>query len=159
MSHTNKFLKPVSTSSTSSTSSTFLSPNTRINSFLSNRDRDRDRDKDKDVNPVVVEIDTKDVEEFPVLGGKPVTLDKESIKPPLYKTALLTKINQKHIEEQARIQKALRREIEAKEARLRQLEMSSMRERFVEDAIHDRGSMAYDEDTGQKYSRRDDYDE
>jgi hypothetical protein len=73
----------------------------------------------------------------------------------LYKTALLTKINHSHIEEQARIQKALRREMDAKETRLRQMELSSMRERFVADAIHDCGSMAYDDDPGQKYNRHD----
>ena len=35
------------------------------------------------------------------------------------------------------------------------MELSSMRERFVADAIHGCGSMAYDDDPAQKYNRRD----
>jgi hypothetical protein len=171
MSHkpsTNKFLR------SSSSSSSFLSPDTRdtrTNSFLGRAVLEvevevakeyKDKDKDKDTK------DTKVEEEFPVLGGgrRPAatTTEKKGLVSPqvqaggsplLYKTALLTKINHSHIEEQARIQKALRHEMEAKEKRLRQMELSSMRERFVADAIHGCGSMAYDDDPAQKYNRRD----
>ena len=168
MSHTNKFLKS-SSSSSSSTSSSFLSPDTHIrdtrdrtNSFLGRAVLEVAKDV-KDVKDLNVE------EEFPVLGGRrpavTTTTEKKGLAsteagglrgpcPLLYKTALLTKINHSHIEEQARIQKALRREMEAKENRLRQMELSSMRERFVADAVHGCGSMAYDDDPGQKYNRR-----
>ncbi len=180
MSHkpsTNKFLK--SSSSSSSSSSSFLSPDThtrdtpdRKNSFLGRAVHEVAKDiKDvKDVKDLNVE------EEFPVLGGRrpavTTTTEKKGLVPQaeaeagglrgacplLYKTALLTKINHSQIEEQARIQKALRREMDAKETRLRQMELSSMRERFVADAIHDCGSMAYDDDPDQKYGRRGDND-
>ena len=184
MSHkpsTNKFLRSSSSvSSSSSSSSSFLSPDTRdthTNSFLGRavREVQVEVDKDKD-NDIKVKDDNKVKEEFPALGGRPVaTTEKKGVASipqvqagglrgpcPLYKTALLTKINQSHIDEQARIQKVLRREMEAKEARLKQMELSSMRERFVADAIHDCGSMAYDDDPCQskKYNRHDDdYDE
>jgi hypothetical protein len=165
MSHkpsTNKFLK----ASSSASSSSFLSPDTRTNSFLSRavlevevevakEDKANDKDKDKDIKDIKVK---EEVEEFPVLGGGRQSASAGGLRgqcPLLYKTALLTKIDQSHIEEQARIQKALRREMEAKETRLRQMELSSMRERFVADAIHDCGSMAYDDDPGQKYNRHD----
>jgi hypothetical protein len=181
MSHkpsTNKFLR--SSSASASVSSAFLSPDTQTNSFLGRAVRevqvevDNDnKDNDKDIK---VKDDNKVKEEFPALGGRPVaTTEKKGVASipqvqagglrgpcPLYKTALLTKINQSHIDEQARIQKVLRREMEAKEARLKQMELSSMRERFVADAIHDCGSMAYDDDPcqSQKYNRHDDdYDE
>ena len=172
MSHkpsTNKFLK----SSSSSSSSSFLSPDTRdtrdtrdrTNSFLGRAVLAKE---DKDIKDDIKDTKVKeDVEEFPVLGGRPAatttTTEKKGLASPqvqagtcplLYKTALLTKINHSHIEEQARIQKALRREMEAKENRLKQMEMSSMRERFVADAVHGCGSMAYDDDPGQKYNRR-----
>jgi hypothetical protein len=172
MSHkpsTNKFLR-----SSSSSSSSFLSPDTRdtrTNSFLgravlevevevAKEYKDKDKDKDKDTKDTKVK---EEVEEFPVLGGRrpaaTMTEKKGSSDTLLYKTALLTKINHSHIEEQARIHKALRREMEAKEKRLRQMELSSMRERFVADAIHGCGSMAYDDDPVQKYNRRDDDDD
>jgi hypothetical protein len=159
---------------------------TRTNSFLG-RDvlevelvkEDKDINNIKDVKDVKIK---EEVEEFPVLGGRrpaATTTEKKGLVstpapqtqseaeagglrgpcPLLYKTALLTKINHSHIEEQARIQKALRREMEAKENRLRQMELSSMRERFVADAVHGCGSMAYDDDPGQKYSRRHDDDD
>jgi hypothetical protein len=187
---TNKFLKASSSSSSStSSSSAFLSPDTRdtrdtrTNSFLGRavvHEVEVAKDKDikdlKDVKDIKVE---EEVEEFPVLGGgrRPAatTTEKKGLVTPLnpqvqtgglrgpcplYKTALLTKINHSHIEEQARIQKALRREMEAKENRLRQMELSSMRERFVADAVHGCGSMAYDDDPAQKRNRRDDdYDD
>ena len=184
MSHkpsTNKFLRSSSASSStsSSSSSSFLSPDTRdtrTNSFLGRAvlevelvKEDKDKDKNKDIKDTKVK---EEVEEFPVLGGtRPAvttTTEKKGLTSPqvqaglcplLYKTALLTKINHSHIEEQARIQKALRREMEAKEKRLRQMELSSMRERFVADAVHGCGSMAYDDDSGQKYNRRDDDDD
>jgi hypothetical protein len=175
MSHkptTNKFLKSASTSSSSSSSSSsFLSPDTRTNSFLGRAVLEAELVKeDKDINNIKDVKDVKVEEEFPVLGGtRPAvttTTEKKGLVPQvqagtcplLYKTALLTKINHSHIEEQARIQKALRREMEAKENRLRQMELSSMRERFVADAVHGCGSMAYDDDPGQKYSRRHDDD-
>jgi hypothetical protein len=189
MSHkpnTNKFLKSASTSSSSSSS--FLSPDTRdtrdrTNSFLGRAVLEVEVAKDKDIKDVKDVKDIKVEEEFPVLGGtRPAattTTEKKGLAstpapkseaeagglrgpcPLLYKTALLTKINHSHIEEQARIQKALRREMEAKEDRLRQMELSSMRERFVADAVHGCGSMAYDDDhdPGQKYNRRDDDDD
>lgn len=183
MSHkpsTNKFLRSSSSASSSlSSSSSFLSPDTHTNSFLGRAVRevqvevDKDKDNDKDIK---LKDDNKVKEEFPALGGRPVaTTEKKGVASipqvqagglrgpcPLYKTALLTKINQSHIDEQARIQKVLRREMEAKENRLKQMELSSMRERFVADAIHDCGSMAYDDDPcqSQKYNRHDDdYDE
>ena len=178
MSHkpsTNKFLRSSSASSSSSSSSSFLSPDTRdtrTNSFLGRAVLDVEVEvvKDKDIKDIK---DIKVEEEFPVLGGRrpaaTTTTEKKGLIsqaeaeaglcPLLYKTALLTKINQSHIEEQARIQKALRREMEAKENRLRQMELSSMRERFVADAIHDCGSMAYDDDPDQKYKRRYDDDD
>ena len=175
MSHkptTNKFLKSASTSSSSS----FLSPDTRdtrdtrdrTNSFLGRAVLVKE---DKDINNIKDVKDVKVEEEFPVLGGRrpavTTTTEKKGLVPQaeagpcplLYKTALLTKINHSHIEEQARIQKALRREMEAKEKRLRQMELSSMRERFVADAVHGCGSMAYDDDPGQKYNRRHDDDD
>lgn len=176
MSHkptTNKFLK----SASSSSSSSFLSPDTRdtrdtrTNSFLGRAVLEAELVKeDKDINNIKDVKDVKVEEEFPVLGGtRPAvtTTEKKGLAPQvqagtcplLYKTALLTKINHSHIEEQARIQKALRREMEAKENRLRQMELSSMRERFVADAVHGCGSMAYDDDPGQKYSRRHDDDD
>jgi hypothetical protein len=174
MSHkpsTNKFLR---SASSSSSSSSFLSQDTRdtrTNSFLGRAVLAKE-DKDvKDINNIKDNKDVKVEEEFPVLGGTrraaTTTTEKKGLVSPqvqagpcplLYKTALLTKINHSHIEEQARIQKALRREMEAKEKRLRQMELSSMRERFVADAIHGCGSMAYDDDPGQKYNRRDDDD-
>jgi hypothetical protein len=173
MSHkpsTNKFLK----SSSSSSSSSFLSPDTRdtrdtrdrTNSFLGRAVLAKE---DKDIKDDIKDTKVKEeVEEFPVLGGRrpavTTTTEKKGLVPQvqagtcplLYKTALLTKINHSHIEEQARIQKALRREMEAKENRLRQMELSSMRERFVADAVHGCSSMAaaYDDDPDQKYSRR-----
>ena len=170
MSHkpsTNKFLK--ASSSSSSSSSSFLSQDTRdtrTNSFLGRAVLEVAKE-DKDIKDVKVK---EEVEEFPVLGGtRPAaTTEKKGLVSPqaqaglcplLYKTALLTKINHSHIEEQARIQKALRREMEAKEKRLRQMELSSMRERFVADAVHGCGSMAYDDDPGQKYNRRHDDDD
>ena len=185
---TNKFLKSASTSTSSSSSSStssFLSPDTRdtrdtrTNSFLGRAVLDVEVEvvKDKDIKDIKDVKDIKVEEEFPVLGGRrpaaTTTTEKKGVAStpqvqagglrglcPLYKTALLTKINQSHIDEQVRIQKVLRREMEAKEARLRQMELSSMRERFVADAIHDCGSMAYDDDPGQKYNRHDDdYDE
>jgi hypothetical protein len=188
MSHktsTNKFLKASSSSSTSSSasSSSFLSPDTRdtrTNSFLGRAVvHEVEVAKDKDIKDLKDVKDIKVEEEFPVLGGgrRPAattTTEKKGLVTPLnpqvqtgglrgpcplYKTALLTKINHSHIEEQARIQKALRREMEAKENRLRQMELSSMRERFVADAIHGCGSMAYDDDPGQKYNRRHDDDD
>jgi hypothetical protein len=168
---TNKFLK-----SSSSSSSSFLSPDTRdtrdtrINSFLGRAVLEVEVEVAKEDNDKVKDIKVKEaVEEFPVLGGGrrpaattttekkgPVSTQVQAggLCPLLYKTALLTKINQSHIEEQTRIQKALRREMEAKENRLKQMEMSSMRERFVADTIHGCGSMAYDDDPGQKYNRR-----
>jgi hypothetical protein len=181
MSHkpsTNKFLKSASTSSTSSSSS-FLSPDTRdtrTNSFLGRAVLEVELVKeDKDINNIKDVKDVKVEEEFPVLGERrpavTTTTEKKGLvstpapqvqagtRPLLYKSALLTKINHSHIEEQARIQKALRREMEAKENRLRQMELSSMRERFVADAVHGCGSMAYDDDPGQKYSRRHDDDD
>lgn len=167
--------------SSSSSSSSFLSPDTRdtrdtrTNSFLGRAVLEVELVKeDKDINNIKDVKDVKikeEVEEFPVLGGtRPAvttTTEKKGWVPQvqagpcplLYKTALLTKINHSHIEEQARIQKALRREMEAKENRLRQMELSSMRERFVADAVHGCGSMAYDDDPGQKYSRRHDDDD
>lgn len=172
---TNKFLKSASTSPSSS----FLSPD-RTNSFLGRAVLEVAKE-DKDVKDIKVK---EEVEEFPALGGTrtaTTTTEKKGLAstptpqaeaeakaeagglrgpcPLLYKTALLTKINHSHIEEQARIQKALRREMEAKENRFRQMELSSMRERFVADAVHGCGSMAYDDDPGQKYNRRDDDDE
>lgn len=176
MSHkpsTNKFLRS-SSSASSSSSSSFLSPDTRdtrTNSFLGRAVLEVEvevakeyKDKDKDTKDTKVK---EEVEEFPVLGGRrpaATTTEKKGLASPqdtplLYKTALLTKINHSHIEEQARIQKAMRREMEAKEKRLRQMELSSMRERFVADAVHGCGSMAYDDDPGQKYNRRDDDDD
>jgi len=173
MSHkpsTNKFLRSSSASSSSSSSS-FLSPDTRdtrdtrTNSFLGRAVLEievavaKDKDKDKDIKDTKVK---EEVEEFPVLGSGRQSASAGGLSgnsPLLYKTALLTKINHSHIEEQARIQKALRREMEAKEKRLRQMELSSMRERFVADAIHGCGSMAYDDDPAQKYNRRDDDDD
>ena len=176
MSHkpsTNKFLKSASTSSSSS----FLSPDTRdtrTNSFLGRAVLEVEVAKDKDIKDVMDVKDLNVEEEFPVLGGTrraaTTTTEKKGLAsteagglrgpcPLLYKTALLTKINHSHIEEQARIQKALRREMEAKENRLRQMELSSMRERFVADAVHGCGSIAYDDDPGQKYNRRDDNDD
>ena len=166
MSHkpnTNKFLKA---SSSSPSSSAFLSPDTRdtrTNSFLGRAVHQHELEVEvvvKDIKDIKDTKVTEEVEEFPVLGGRPAattttTEKKRSDDALLYKTALLTKINHSHIEEQARIQKALRREMEAKEKRLRQMEMSSMRERFVADAIHGCGNMAYDDDSGQKYARRD----
>ena len=141
--NTNKFLK------SSSSSSSFLSPDTRdtrdrTNSFLGRAVLEVAKE-DKDIKDTKVK---EEVEEFPVLGGmRPaVTTPLRGLCPLLYKTALLTKINHSHIEEQARIQKALRREMDAKEKRLKQMQMSSMRERFIADAIHDCGSMAYDDD-------------
>jgi hypothetical protein len=175
MSHkpsTNKFLKSASTSSSSS----FLSPD-RTNSFLGRAVLEVEVAKDKDIKDVKDVKDLNVEEEFPVLGGTrraaTTTTEKKGLAPQaeaaagglrgpcplLYKTALLTKINHSHIEEQARIQKALRREMEAKEKRLRQMELSSMRERFVADAVHGCGSMAYDDDPGQKYNRRHDDDD
>ena len=177
----NKFLRSSSaSSSSSSSSSSFLSPDTRdtrTNSFLGRAvleveltKDDKGNNKDKDIKDTKVK---EEVEEFPVLGGRrpaattekkglvstPAPQAQAGLCPLLYKTALLTKINHSHIEEQARIQKALRREMEAKEKRLRQMELSSVRERFVADAVHGCGSMAYDDDPGQKYNRRDDNDD
>jgi hypothetical protein len=160
MSHkpgTNKFLRSSSASSDTR--------DTRTNSFLGRSGAVLEvevevakeyKDKDKDTKDTKVK---EEVEEFPVLGGRrpaaTTTEKKGSSDTLLYKTALLTKINHSHIEEQARIQKALRREMEAKEKRLRQMELSSMRERVVADAVHGCGSMVYDDDPGQKYNRRD----
>ena len=164
MSHkpsTNKFLKSASTSSSSS----FLSPDTRdtrTNSFLGRAVvHEVEVAKDKDIKDIKDVKDIKVKEEFPVLGGtRPLQAGGlRELCPLLYKTALLTKINHSHIEEQSRIQKALRREMEAKENRLRQMELSSMRERFVSDAVHGCGSMAYDDDPDQKYNRRHDDDD
>ena len=170
---TNKFLK---SSSSSSSSSLHLSSSSDVhkrsestNSFLGRGNDAHNTFTVGDRAGVVVEEqpDVKgkvkvkvkvEVEEFPALGGssaalRPVT-GKDTL---LYKTALLTKINHSHIEEQARIQKALRREMEAKEKRLKQMESASMRDRFVADAIHDCGSMAYDDDpVSTRYGHNDD---
>jgi hypothetical protein len=172
MSHkpsTNKFLRS-SSSASSSSSSSFLSPDTRdtrTNSFLGRAILEVEVEVAKEYKDIKDVKDIKVEEEFPVLGGRrpaATTTEKKGLASPqdtplLYKTALLTKINHSHIEEQARIQKAMRREMEAKEKRLRQMELSSMRERFVADAVHGCGSMAYDDDPGQKYNRRDDDDD
>jgi hypothetical protein len=65
---------------------------------------------------------------------------------PAYKTALLTKIKQQHLDEQARIQKAMQRDREAKQERQRQLELAAKRERHVAELTHDAAGIAYDDD-------------
>jgi hypothetical protein len=172
---TNKFLKS-SSSSSSSSSSLHLSSSSDVhkrsestNSFLGRGNDAHNTFTVGDRAGVVVEeqpdvkgkvkVEVKvEVEEFPALGGSSATLRPVTGKDTLlYKTALLTKINHSHIEEQARIQKALRREMEAKEKRLKQMESASMRDRFVADAIHDCGSMAYDDDpVSTRYGHNDD---
>jgi hypothetical protein len=63
-----------------------------------------------------------------------------------YKTALLAKIKQQHIDEQARLQKELRRELEASQLRQRQLELAAKRERQVAALTQDAAGIAYDYD-------------
>jgi hypothetical protein len=163
---TNKFLKSSSSSSSSSSdvhkrsesTNSFLGRGNDAHNLFTVGDRAGVVEEQSDVKVKVKVEDKVEVEEFPALRGsstasRPVT-GKDTL---LYKTALLTKINHSHIEEQARIQKALRREMEAKEKRLKQMESASMRDRFVADAIHDCGSMAYDDDpVTTRYSHNDD---
>lgn len=63
-----------------------------------------------------------------------------------YKSALLSKIDVTHAEEQARIQRAVRREMERNEERRRQLELAARRERFVNAAMNRVTGMAYEDD-------------
>jgi hypothetical protein len=92
------------------------------------------------------------VEEFPVLS-KGVTAASVTATAPTatatanaYKSALLSKIDITHAEEQARIQRAVRREMERNEERRRQLELAARRERFVNAAMNRVNGMAYDDD-------------
>ena len=63
-----------------------------------------------------------------------------------YKSALLSNINVMHAEEQARIQRAVRRDAERNEERRRQLELAARRERFVNAAMNRVNGMAYNDD-------------
>lgn len=89
-------------------------------------------------------------EEFPALGTKQQQKQQrqqqQQQQPLVYKSALLSKINVAHAEEQARIQRAIQKEVELKEERLRQLELAARRERFVHAAMNDVNGMAYDDD-------------
>ena len=51
-----------------------------------------------------------------------------------------------HAEEQARIQRAVRRDAEQNEERRRQLELAARRERFVNAAMNRVNGMAYNDD-------------
>lgn len=87
------------------------------------------------------------VEEFPVLSkesNNPASISMTTTK--AYKSALLSKIDVTHAEEQARIQRAVRREMERNEERRRQLELAARRERFVKAAMNSANGMAYDDD-------------
>jgi len=63
-----------------------------------------------------------------------------------YKSALLSNIDVMHAEEQARIQRAVRRDAERNEERRRQLELAARRERFVNAAMNRVNGMAYNDD-------------
>lgn len=92
------------------------------------------------------------VEEFPVLSKKATatsvtsTATATTATANAYKSALLSKIDVTHAEEQARIQRAVRREMERNEDRRRQLELAARRERFVNAAMNSLNGMAYDDD-------------
>ena len=79
----------------------------------------------------------------------------------LYKNALLSKLGQKHYEEQSRIHNDMKKEIERKEERTRQLQLASKRERAVADLVSDFYNMSYDYDDNEddiNDRRRSDYD-
>ena len=90
------------------------------------------------------------VEEFPGLskGATSVTATATpaTATANAYKSALLSKIDITHAEEQARIQRAVRREAERNEERRRQLELAARRERFVNAAMNRVTGMAYEDD-------------
>ena len=65
---------------------------------------------------------------------------------PVSKSALLSNIDVMHAEEQARIQRAVRRDAERNEERRRQLELAARRERFVNAAMNRVNGMAYNDD-------------
>ncbi|NBO42516.1 MAG: hypothetical protein EBU92_13560, partial [Betaproteobacteria bacterium] len=92
------------------------------------------------------------VEEFPVLSKGATAASVTATAPTAtatanaYKSALLSKIDVTHAEEQARIQRAVRREMERNEERRRQLELAARRERFVNAAMNHVTGMAYEDD-------------
>jgi hypothetical protein len=89
------------------------------------------------------------VEEFPVLSKgatSSTSVTATATTANAYKSALLSKIDITHAEEQARIQRAVRREMERNEERRRQLELAARRERFVNAAMNRVNGMAYDDD-------------
>ena len=86
--------------------------------------------------------------EFPVLSkgsNNPASISMTTTTK-AYKSALLSKIDVTHAEEQARIQRAVRREMERNVERRRQLELAARRERFVKAAMNSANGMAYDDD-------------
>ena len=100
------------------------------------------------------------VEEFPALGTSIASTHAAGAGGAAYKTALLAKIKQQHLDEQARLQKELRREVEANQLRQRQLELAAKRERQVAALTHDAAGIVYDYDEagGDAAARRDDDD-
>jgi hypothetical protein len=87
--------------------------------------------------------------DFPALSKGPAA--PASIIPTVatttaYKSALLSNIDVMHAEEQARIQRAVRRDAERNEERRRQLELAARRERFVNAAMNRVNGMAYNDD-------------
>jgi hypothetical protein len=98
-------------------------------------------------SPAAAAAASTPVEEFPALGASVASTHAAGAVGAAYKTALLAKIKQQHLDEQARLQKALQREVEANQHRQRQLELAAKRERHVAALTHDAAGIAYDDDT------------
>ena len=152
----NKFLssssastsKPRSGPGPEETTTTTKAPNPpKPNSFLTTRGQTWAEQVQAQVPQATQAQPQAPVEEFPVLSkgsNNPASISMTTTK--AYKSALLSKIDVTHAEEQARIQRAVRREMERNEGRRRQLELAARRERFVKAAMNSANGMAYDDD-------------